>query len=125
MANVTTKGRRRTTPFVMIEHRLLDSQAWAGLSGTAAKLLLRMARLYDGSNNGAIVLGERQAADTIGVSRATIGKAFDELEVAGFIVATARGHFAVKLRQATTWRLTFQPTAQKPATHDYRDNSRV
>lgn len=119
-SNTTSKGRTRTPPFVMLDHRLLDSPAWLDLGGTAAKLLLHLARLYNGSNNGDLSLGERTAADAIGVGRGAAAAAFDELEGHGFIAATRRGAFQVKVRLATSWRLTFHPTSTGPATHDYR-----
>ena len=120
MANVTRKGRNRTPPFVMLEHRLIDSPAWVSLGGSAVKLLMLMARRYNGSNNGQMHLGEREAAEVIGLSRNTVASAFAQLEAAGFIVAVERGHFHVKARIATRWRLTFHSTDNGPATHDYR-----
>ena len=104
----------------MLDHRLIDSAAWADLGGTAAKLLLYLARLYNGANNGDLCLAERAAADAIGVRRGAAAAAFDELEAHGFIVATRRGAFQVKVRVATSWRLTFHPTSTAAATHDYR-----
>lgn len=121
MANITRKGRSRCPPFVMIDHRMMDTLAWVDLGGTAAKLLLHLARLYNGSNNGEIVLGERAAADAIGVRRGAAAAAFDDLEARGFIVAAQRGAFTVKVKLATSWRLTFHPTERAAATHDYRD----
>ena len=120
MSNTARTGRRRTPPFVMLDHRILDSPAWCSLGGSAVKLLMLMARRYNGSNNGQMFLGEREAAESIGLSRNTVAAAFAELEKAGFIVAVERGHFHVKARIATRWRLTFPATANAAATHDYR-----
>lgn len=120
MANVTSKGRRRTQPFVMLDHRLIDSPAWMNLGGTAAKLLLILARLYNGSNNGDLFLSERAAAEAIGVGKRAAALAFDELEAAGFIRPISRGSFTVKVRVATSWRLTFHASKSGAATHDYR-----
>lgn len=119
-SNVTPTGRRRTPPFVMFDHRVIDSLAWIALGGTATKLLLYLARLYNGSNNGELFLGERAAADAIGVRRGAAAAAFDELEAHGFICANRRGAFQVKVKLATSWRLTFHPTNTAAATHDYR-----
>jgi DNA-binding transcriptional MocR family regulator len=105
----------------MFDHRILDSPAWIDLGGTAAKLLLYLARLHNGTNNGDLFLAERAAADAIGVRRGAAAAAFDELEAHGFIAATQRGAFTVKVKLATSWRLTFHPTERAPATHDYRD----
>lgn len=106
----------------MLEHRLIDSPAWIDLGGTAAKLLLHLARLYNGANNGAIFLAERAAAEAIGVRRGAAAAAFDELESHGVIVAAERGAFSVKVKLATSWRLTFHPTERAAAT--CRSNSK-
>lgn len=105
----------------MLDHRLIDTPAWIDLGGTAAKLLLYLARMYNGSNNGQIALAERAAAEAIGVRRGAAAAAFDELEAHGFIRVTQRGAFSVKVKLATTWRLTFHPTERASPTHDYRD----
>ncbi|MDN4632781.1 hypothetical protein QCD71_14750 [Sphingomonas sp. PsM26] len=120
-ANINRKGRSRTVPFVMFDHRIIDSPAWADLGGTAAKLLLYLGRCYNGSNNGTLHLSERAAADAIGVGRGAAAAAFDELEQHGFIRPTQKGAFSVKIRLATSWRLTFHATATGSATHEYRD----
>lgn len=120
-ANINRKGRNRTVPFVMFDHRIIDSPAWADLGGTAAKLLLYLGRCYNGSNNGTLHLSERAAADAIGVGRGAAAAAFDELEQHGFIRPTQKGAFSVKVRLATSWRLTFHATATSSATHEYRD----
>ena len=112
--------RRHTPPFVMIYHSMMEGAAWADLSGNAVKLLLHMVKLYNGSNNGEIAMGERQAAAAIGAARNTAARALDDLEAHGFIVAIERGHFAVKVKHATSWRLTFQPSGNRGPTRDYR-----
>ena len=105
----------------MLDHRLIDSPAWVHLGGTAGKLLLHLARLYNGSNNGELFLSERAAAEAIGVGKRAAALAFDELEAVGFIRPAQRGSFTLKVKVATSWRLTFHPSTGTAATHDYRD----
>ena len=106
---------------------MLKSPAWLDLSGNAVKLLVHLASWEKGDNNGEIYLSERSAATGIGVSKRTAGKLFDELEEHGFIVPTAKGHFAVKRGPATQWRLTWiaWPAAQKGPTNEWRKWSPV
>jgi hypothetical protein len=100
----------------MVSNSMMDSAAWRDLSGTGVKLLLHLMRLSEGNNGfghkdepGELFLAEREAAEAIGVSRNTVSKAFDELIGHGFLRVVRQGHFQVKVRLATVWRLTFQP----------------
>lgn len=92
---------------------MLASPAYRDLRPTARALLVELARLHNGKNNGQIALGNRQAAELMGMSdRTAIRRAFGELEAHGFIVATMRGGFNVKVRnerRATEWRLEWLP----------------
>lgn len=100
----------------MVLHSMMKSPAWQDLSGNAVKLVLHLAMLSQGNNgwghtaeHGELFLSERDAAAAIGVSRNTASRAFAELVEHGFLRAVRAGHFAVKLKIATVWRLTFQP----------------
>ena len=121
MGNTTPKGRRRTPPFVMITHAMMNTDAWRDLSGNAVKLLLHLVKMHNGGNNGEIFLGERDAAAALGIARNTVSKAFDDLISHGFLSKTQQGSFNVKIRLATIWRLTFLPTQGRGPTHEYRD----
>jgi len=46
------------------------------------------------------------AADSVHVSKATAARALAVLEERGFVVPMTKGAFSLKLRHATTWRLT-------------------
>lgn len=130
MAKMNAKGRSKGG-FVMVHHFLLNSPAYRDLSGTAVKLLLHLMRLSCGNNGfghgkgepGQLFLAEREAADAIGVARNTVSKAFAELIDHGFLRPVSVGHFHVKTRVATTWRLTFEPHPQgrRGPTNEWRD----
>lgn len=122
-------GRSRTATFVMLYDTLVTSAPWAAASGGAIKLLVHLTLLSKGNNgyghkgeNGRLFLSERQAGLAIGVARNTASKLFAELQDLGFIRVIDPGHFQVKVRAASTWRLTFQPTPwnSRPATNDWR-----
>lgn len=122
-------GRSRTATFVMLYDTLVTSAPWAAASGGAIKLLVHLTLLSKGNNgyghkgeDGRLFLSERQAGLAIGVARNTASKLFAELHDLGFIRVVEAGHFNVKVRTATRWRLTFQPTPwnSRPATNEWR-----
>lgn len=114
----------------MLLNAMMKSEAWLDLSGNAVKLLVRLAMLSEGNNgwghrdlSGELFLSEREAAATIGVSRNTASRAFDELIDHGFLRVVRVGHFQVKVRVATAWRLTFQPypRSHQGPTNEWRE----
>jgi hypothetical protein len=130
VGKANAKGRSRGA-FVMVQHSLLNSPAWLDLSGVGVKLLLHLMKLSEGNNGwghgkgepGDLYLGERAAAQAIGVSRNTVSRAFAELIDHGFLRIVKAGHFQVKVRLATAWRLTFQPypRSHQGPTNEWRD----
>ncbi len=112
----------------MLRYSLMDSPAWRDLSGVSVKLMLHLMRLSEGNNGwghkdepGRLFLSERQAAEAIGVSRNTASKAFLELITHGFLRIVQAGHFDVKVKLATVWRLTFEayPHAHQGPTNEW------
>ncbi|MSP83692.1 MAG: hypothetical protein EXQ94_12425, partial [Alphaproteobacteria bacterium] len=65
-----------------------ESPAWRSLSGYAVKLLIALRGRCFGFNNGEIKLGVRAAAEELGTSPHTAGRAFTELQAKGFIRCT-------------------------------------
>jgi hypothetical protein len=55
----------------------------------------------------------------LGLGKATVMRALEELEEKGFIAMTRRGHFYC--RRASEYRLTGQPTDRNPATRDWEN----
>lgn len=111
MAKKDRKGRSSGIDrFVMLPHYLLSSPAWRALKPTPRALYVVLASRYNGSNNGSLGLGEREAAKELNLSdRRAVRKAFADLEAHGLIKATKRGAFNVKLTEgnwATEWALT-------------------
>ena len=107
------RGREgRTDRFARLSHKLLESGAYRALSPNARSLLVELAMMENGKNNGTLFLSVRDAADRMGIaSPQAAGRAFDELEELGFIACTTAAHFALKAgtgSRARAWRLTWQ-----------------
>ncbi len=69
--------------------------AWQALSTTAQALYVWLKLEWKGpraNNNGKISLSLRQAAERLGVTKETAGRAFRDLQAKGFIVVTKLAH---------------------------------
>jgi len=84
-------GRSKGAPFLMIEHRISDSQEFGRLSGNAVKLLLEMARQYRPGKNGDLSIPWSMLATRGWKSKATVHGAKLELLAAGWIIETRKG----------------------------------
>ncbi|GAA5048338.1 hypothetical protein GCM10023208_05450 [Erythrobacter westpacificensis] len=108
---INAKGRNVTSRFVRLDYRILTSNAYRALSPNARSLLVEVAMLYNGDNNGSLYLGVRDAAHRLGVADLTAAsRAFDDLMVLGFLQMTQDAHFAIKAGEtsrARCWRLTW------------------
>lgn len=106
--NATGRSRRRLTPFIALEHYLLNCPAWTSLSLAARCTFLELLRVYDGSNNGRLIMSARMLDERLPVSRATAARALKELQNRGFLEPVRPGGFNVKSgqRRASEWRVT-------------------
>lgn len=116
---MTRRRRRARVPpeqrFITWFYWMLDAPAFLALRGNAVKLMAMLNKRYNGANNGEIAMSVREAAREVGCSSNHALSLFQELEAAGFIVATVRGAFSWKTRHASTWRLTWLPTNDSSA----------
>lgn len=124
--NVDARGRNKVARHIRLDHALLESPAFRSLSPIARALLVELAMLCKGaSNNGALWLSERDAADRLGLAdRKAVRRAFGELGDMGFVAMTGDGTFAVKAGEgrARTWRLTWEAVAGRMGpSNDWRD----
>jgi hypothetical protein len=78
--------------------------------------MVKMARRLKG--DGWLTLGERAAAEILGVDRKTARAALRQLESLGFLVCLQRGRYARK-RLASNWRITCFGFQSQPPTRDY------
>ncbi len=117
------KGKRSDEgQYVPLPYAMIKSQAWRSLSGPAVKLWLELHTRFNGSNNGKLVLSMNEAAEILGLGKATVQRAFEDLQDKGFLVLEQEGNWYH--RQAHEWRLTTKPTqtrsVKKAATNDWR-----
>ena len=103
------KGKRSESgQYVPLSYAQLKSDAWRSLSGAAVKLWLELHTRYHGSNNGKLHLSMNEAAEILGMGKATVQRAYAELQEKGFLVLEQPGHWYA--RRAHDWRLTTKPS---------------
>ena len=93
--------------YVPLPYGQLRSDAWRSLSGSAVKLWLELHTRYNGGNNGKLHLSMKEAAQILGLGKATVKRAYDELVEKGFIALETPGNWYS--RRAHDWRLTSKP----------------
>ena len=118
-----TKRQNQEGQYLNLSYFQLKSPAWRSLSGAAIKVFLELHTRFNGSNNGRVFLSLNEAAEILGLGKATVQRAYVELEAKGFIVKTRAGNWYH--RQAHEWRLTLKPMQdakgkRSPPTHDWK-----
>lgn len=119
----SSKGKRSDEgQYIPLPYAQLKSAAWRSLSGAAIKVWLELHTRYNGGNNGNVRLSMAEASDALGIGKATVQRAFKELQAKGFLVLVKKG--AWYHRQAHEWRLTTKPMqaakGKSPATNEWR-----
>lgn len=84
-------GRSKGAPFLMLEHRVSDSEEFGRLSGNAVKLLLELARQYRPGKNGDLSIAWSMLSTRGWRSKATVHGAKLELLESGWIIETRKG----------------------------------
>ncbi|WP_299898976.1 helix-turn-helix domain-containing protein [uncultured Ruegeria sp.] len=117
------KGKRSDDgQYVPLPYAMIKSPAWRALSGPAVKLWLELHSRYNGGNNGKVFLSMNEAAEILGLGKATVQRAFEDLQNKGFLVLEQEGNWYH--RRAHEWRLTTKATqtrsGKKAATNDWR-----
>lgn len=102
--NSKTKFKKIKGGFVIFRWDVIDSPAFADLSGRAIIVFVFLKREFNGSNNGEILMSCRMISKKTRMSRATVSRAFVELQIHGFIRITRPGLYTG--HTATTWELT-------------------
>lgn len=77
------RRKKKSRPFVMLPHEMLDSPRWKALSFSAQALYVRLRRKYKKYNNGEIYLPYSELSDEF--AKGTIAKGFKALLAAGII----------------------------------------
>lgn len=103
--------------YMNLPYRMVQSAAWRSLSGAAVKVWLELRTRFHGSNNGDLHVSYGEAAELLGMSRSSVGRAFEELQVKGFVVKTRQGHFYRS--HANEWRVTDLKYGTENASRDW------
>ncbi len=116
-------GRRSDEgQYVLLPYAMIKFSAWRALSGPAVKLWLELHTRYNGGNNGKVFLSMNEAEESLGLGKATVQRAFDDLQDKGFLVLEQEGDWYH--RRAHEWRSTTNATQtqsrKKAATNDWR-----
>lgn len=118
-----TGKRPEEGQYTPLPYAFLKSEAWRSLSGAAVKVFLELHTRFNGGNNGKIHLSMNEAAEALGLGKATVQRAFSELQEKGFIALTCPGNWYH--RKAHEWRLTTKTTqavrGNIAATNEWRD----
>lgn len=124
MAKTNRKGRTKGHQFIKLDRGVTESAAWRSLSCEARSLLIAMWERYNGSNNGSISFGIREAKANLNIGSTRAGRAFAELQQSGFIILRADSSFDYKAgaskRLARVWELTPIECDGKPAKRPFR-----
>lgn len=114
----TEKADSRGGGFLLLPHCLLTSDAFRTASPRAIKVLLALCAKHSGFNNGAIGVGFRELAAIVdSQNHQANSRALCELIERGLLALERT--YPKGQRLANEYRLTFIPTADKPATNDY------
>lgn len=89
--NVSNKGRRIKGRFTRLPEVVLATRKYSRLSAYAVKLLVDIARQYNGLNNGDLQATYSLMKDQGWRSKGTLAAATRELQEAGFIEMTRQG----------------------------------
>lgn len=114
--------KRSEGQYAPLSYAMLKSPAWRQLSGAAMKVFLELHTRFNGGNNGKLHLSMNEAASILGMGKATVQRAFAELQAKGFLVLETPGNWYH--RRAHEWRLTIKPvqgvSGKTSPTNDWR-----
>ena len=85
------KSKKEHKPWlqhVRLHHWMMNTAAWQSLNAIEQSFYMQIARRYNGTNNGRIAFGCRDAEKALKVGRRTALRARAILQDRGFIVAT-------------------------------------
>jgi len=97
------KGRRESGLFTLIPHAVQDCPNWKLCGGSAIKLLMDMARQYNGRNNGNLCASLSVLRHRGWSSPDTLNHALKELRHYGFIILTRQGGLHSPSLYALSW----------------------
>ncbi len=105
--------------FVAIPYPMARSAAFRSLSGSALKVWVELRSRFNGMNNGDLSVSMDEASRLLGIGKATVKRAFEELEAKGFIKMTKKGSWYG--RMATNWAVTDRSLKGERPTNDWKN----
>jgi hypothetical protein len=116
---VDAKGRSKGDgQYANLPYGMLQSLAWRSLSGPAVKVWLELRTRFHGANNGQLIFSMDEASRLLGLGKATVQRAFTELQDKGFVVCTRKGQWYGRL--ASTWATTERSIGGGMATNAWK-----
>ena len=119
---VSKRSKKSEGQWVPLPYGQIKSPAWRSLSGSAVKLWLELHSRYNGGNNGRLTLSYAEAAENLGMGKASVQRAYRELVEHGFLALEKKGNWYH--RRAHEWRLTTKPMqharGRESATNEWR-----
>lgn len=104
---------KKLNPFAPIDHLVIDSPAFADLRGESVRVLLIIARQYDGRNNGHLQATFSYCKDRGIGSKHTLKKAIAELINHGLIYRTRSHGFDAGKNTWSRYAITWRPLCDK------------
>ena len=92
--------------------------AWPSRSGSAVKVWVELHTRDNGGNNGKLSLSLDEASRLLGLGKATVDRAFKELDKKGFVRLKKRGHWYG--RKASEHVMTHKPSDGLSGTNEWR-----
>ena len=99
-------GRGKSPSFLALPHTMLSSEAWATLSGTEVKMLIELARQFNGRNNGAFRASWEYLKGHGWISKSTIQNVLKSLEDKQWTKKTRQGG---RDKRCTLYAVTWLP----------------
>jgi hypothetical protein len=118
-SRINHKGRNDEEQFIPIPYSMARTPAFRSLGGAALKVWMELRSRYNGYNNGDLSLSLDEGARLLFIGKATVQRAFMDLETKGFIKMIKRGQWYG--RMATTWAITDQSYQGHLATRDWKN----
>jgi len=107
MAKRRRLNKRLDASHVRLYGWMLDSPAYLSLGCPARAVLVEIAKVYDGFNNGRLGMSVRTLARRCRLAPSTVSRALADLQERGFVECVTRGSFSRKIQHASEWRLTW------------------
>jgi hypothetical protein len=108
--------------FLALYRDLTTTQAWQSLDCFERATYVHVAGMFNGANNGRIVVSVKRTAKSLHMAPNTASKALNTLVAKGFLAVTHKGAFSLKtgVALATEYRLTEHPCDGQSATCEFK-----